>query len=307
MVKVSVCMITYNHEPFIAQAIESVLMQRTSFPYELVIGEDCSTDGTREIVRQYAEKHPDIIRPLFREQNLGMHRNFVDTLAHCRGEYVALLEGDDYWTDPYKLQKQAEFLDEHPEYVLVCGNALTIREDEGYRNLSVAQNLPLAFDFDTRYLMTEFPVTTLTVMFRNRLLIDFPDLFYRSVSGDRWLVVLLSQHGKCHYLNDVLGVYRIHAGGIYQSRHQTLEERIAYLEDQIRDAQMWNEYFQGEYSSEVKTFCFGRAKSIVRFALTHGQIYRAMAYARLIEIDSLRAKRSRLVVRALRALANVFL
>ena len=98
-IKVSVCMITYNHERFIAQAIESVLMQETDFRVELVIGEDCSTDGTRAIVREFGERFPERIRLLLPEHNLGMMPNFVATLSACRGQYVALLEGDDYWTD----------------------------------------------------------------------------------------------------------------------------------------------------------------------------------------------------------------
>jgi glycosyltransferase involved in cell wall biosynthesis len=112
--KVSVCMMTYNHERFIAQAIESVLEQKTSFDLELVIGEDCSTDGTRKIVAEYARKYPEKIKAMFRETNLGMTANGIQTLRECRGRYIALLEGDDYWTDPLKLQKQVDFLDVHP-------------------------------------------------------------------------------------------------------------------------------------------------------------------------------------------------
>lgn len=109
--KVSVLLITYNHEPFIAQAIESVLMQRTSFDYEIVIGEDCSTDNTREVVRSYAQAHPDVIRPLFREHTMGLSANNMTALSVCRGEYVALLEGDDYWISDQKLEKQVALLE----------------------------------------------------------------------------------------------------------------------------------------------------------------------------------------------------
>jgi len=308
MVKVSVCMLTYNHEPFIAQAIESVLMQRTRFLYELVIGEDCSTDGTREIVRRYAEKHPDIIRPLFREQNLGGHRNFVDTLAHCRGEYVALLEGDDYWTDPYKLQKQAEFLDEHPEYVLVCGNALTIREDEGYQVLRVAKNAPSSFDFGTRELMMfDYPCITLTVMFRNSLVYerDLPQIYYWGVGGDRRLFLLLSLRGKCRYVNDVLGVYRTHSGGVTQIRSRTYQGRIDSLREKIHKSEAWNEYLGGMYAQEVQQVKDECARKIVNLALKKGDIKMAMTFAQLIDTDRLRKKKSRLVVRALQQIGKL--
>ena len=108
---VSVCMITYNHESYIHQAIEGVLTQNTTFPYKLVIGEDYSADGTRKICQEYANLYPDKIDLLPSSSNLGMQRNFSRTLNVCTGKYIALCEGDDYWTDPMKLQKQIDILE----------------------------------------------------------------------------------------------------------------------------------------------------------------------------------------------------
>ncbi|MDQ3815609.1 MAG: glycosyltransferase family 2 protein, partial [Armatimonadota bacterium] len=115
--KVSIVMVTYNHEKYIAQAVESVLMQETNFDYELIIGEDCSQDKTRAIVMDFQRRFPERIRLLLPEKNLGGSgkTNFLQTLAAAQGQYVALLEGDDYWTSPHKLQKQVDFLDSHPE------------------------------------------------------------------------------------------------------------------------------------------------------------------------------------------------
>src|ERR1019366_1015566 len=126
--KVGVLMITYNHEKFIAQALESVLMQKADFPFELVIGDDCSTDGTREIVREYSQKYPEIIRAHLRERNIGAKENFRQVFLASRGRYLALLEGDDYWTDSRKLQLLADVLDAHPETTL--RGHRTIRHDE---------------------------------------------------------------------------------------------------------------------------------------------------------------------------------
>ena len=120
---VSIIMITYNHERFIAQAIEGVLMQETGFPFELVIGEDCSTDGTRAVCEKYAREHPDRIRLLPAERNLGMNLNARRTLRACRGKYIANCEGDDLWTDAGKLQRQAEYL-ERKLYELVADRLL---------------------------------------------------------------------------------------------------------------------------------------------------------------------------------------
>ena len=113
--KVSVLLITYNHEKLIGQALDSILMQKTTFPTEVVIGEDCSTDSTRDIVRAYSERYPETIRAILPEVNQGPFQNVIRTLNECRGEYIAAIEGDDYWTDPGKLQLQVDFLDAHPE------------------------------------------------------------------------------------------------------------------------------------------------------------------------------------------------
>jgi glycosyltransferase involved in cell wall biosynthesis len=116
---VSVEMITYNHAPFIAQAIEGVLQQKTTFPFELIIGEDCSTDGTRDIVFEYQKNHSDIIRVITSDKNVGALTNFMRTMNAGRGKYIAFCEGDDYWHHPEKLQKQVDYLEGHPECGLV--------------------------------------------------------------------------------------------------------------------------------------------------------------------------------------------
>lgn len=106
---VSVKTITYNHEKFIAQCIEGIMMQKTNFAFEYIIGEDCSTDSTMEIVQEYARRYPDVIRIITAEKNVGAVENDNRTDRACRGKYVAFCEGDDFWTDPYKLQKQVDF------------------------------------------------------------------------------------------------------------------------------------------------------------------------------------------------------
>lgn len=108
-ITVTIISLTYNHEKYIAQALESILMQKVNFTYEIVVGEDCSKDRTREILIQYAEKHPDKFHLLLHEKNIGAAKNQNKVFENCKGKYIAMLEGDDYWTDPYKLQKQVDF------------------------------------------------------------------------------------------------------------------------------------------------------------------------------------------------------
>jgi glycosyltransferase involved in cell wall biosynthesis len=119
-VKLSVAIITFNHERFIAQALESVLGQRTNFPLEILVADDHSTDSTPAIVADFHRRHSEKIVPILRDRNIGAVPNFTETVGACRGEYVALLEGDDYWLDSSKLQRQVDFLEAHPDFAICC-------------------------------------------------------------------------------------------------------------------------------------------------------------------------------------------
>src|SRR5438094_537303 len=124
---VSICMITYNHEKFVAEAIESVLKQKTTFPIELVIGDDKSTDSTPAIIKGYAEKYPGILKVRYNKENAGVVLNTVKTIEECSGKYIAMLEGDDYWTDPLKLQKQVDFLEKNPDFACSFHNVMVLK------------------------------------------------------------------------------------------------------------------------------------------------------------------------------------
>lgn len=214
---VSVCMITYNHENYIAQAIEGVLMQQTNFDIELVIGEDCSTDKTRDICMEYASKYHTIIRLLRRKENLGISKNFFNTLNKCTGKYIAICEGDDYWTDPLKLQKQVDFMEMNPEYS-VCFHRYDIYDETNKQFRSDAcgiylnecdKNKEVTIDMFLRHWVTQ----PLTMMYRNGVNLggDKKYTFYR----DQHIIFHLLQAGKGALLNFKAGVYREHTGGIH--------------------------------------------------------------------------------------------
>src|SRR3954462_4303570 len=182
-IKVSVCMPTYNHERYIAQAVDSVLAQRRNFSLELVIGEDSSTDRTREIVQELARRHPDQIRLRLSEQNEGGKANFLATIAECRGQYVAMLEGDDYWTSANKLQLQVDALDAHPEWA-ICFHPSACMYEDGLQGLPVypfGWTKPVATIDD---LFGANFMATSAVVFRNRLFPGFPGWFRELVIGD---------------------------------------------------------------------------------------------------------------------------
>jgi glycosyltransferase involved in cell wall biosynthesis len=231
-VKVSVLMITYNQEEYIAQAIDSALKQEVDFNYEIVVGDDCSTDSTRTVLLDYQQKHSEIIRLLLHKQNLGFSgkKNFAQTLRACEGKYVAILEGDDYWTSPHKLQTQIDLLDSHPEYAL-CFHCVNKVHEEAERQIETFSP-PWQKDFYTLedLLVGNFLATCSTV-FRNKLFEDFPDWFYSMPMGDWALHILNAQHGNIGYIDESMAVYRIHGKGLWSSRGRIrnyLDEARAY-------------------------------------------------------------------------------
>ena len=142
----SVCLITYNHVKYIEQAIEGVMLQQVNFPWELIIADDCSTDGTREIVLRYQKKYPEIIKLILQEKNTGPTQNFMDLITYPSSKYIAYFEGDDYWTDPLKLQKQVDFLEANEDYSICFHEAMVLYEDGKeilYNNIGVNKLLIL--------------------------------------------------------------------------------------------------------------------------------------------------------------------
>ena len=230
-VMVSVCMITYNHEAFIREALDGVLMQQTSFPYELVIGEDCSTDRTREICIEYQQKHPEKIRLLLNEKNLGMMANFIQTLKACTGKYIALCEGDDYWTDPLKLQKQVDFLEWNEEFS-ICFHRVKILNESGIQDDFITREVPSETNI-LELAKGNFMHTPSVVFKRNWK--ELPKWFYESPVGDYPLHMINAQYGKIKKLDDIMAVYRIHQNNIWVNQdgeamllmiHQYLDNMI---------------------------------------------------------------------------------
>ena len=218
--KVSVCITTYNHEPYIAQALDGVLAQQTNFEFEILIGEDCSSDQTRKIVQEYADRHPGKIRLFLHSGDdkiqigpvITGRRNFVNNLDEARGEYVALLEGDDYWTDPQKLQLQVDALDANPECSLAFHNAEVLDDLSGARELFGDLSGHQIVSAET--VLSGWKVPTASILYRCSMLGPLPDWFYTVLSGDYSLQMLLVDRGPFIYLDRVMSVYRQHAGGI---------------------------------------------------------------------------------------------
>lgn len=210
---VSVIMTTYFHERFIRQALDSILAQKTDYTYEVIIGDDGSADQTRAILQEYAQRYPDKIRPLFREVRLGMQRNAMDCAAHGTGRYLAFLEGDDYWSDETRLQKQVDFLDSHPAYVAVGANWNIVGLDGTLLRKGREEHTQIR-DY-TWEMLQDFGIFShiSTVLCRNvakPLLAQYGDLIRRYIDLplDTSAVLLALQFGKLAILPDTVSSYR---------------------------------------------------------------------------------------------------
>jgi glycosyltransferase involved in cell wall biosynthesis len=214
---VSVIMTSYNHEAHIAQAIEGVLMQQTSFGFELIIGDDCSTDNTADIISEYQRQHPYIIKAFLNKFNIGSIGNEIKLLSKVQGRYISFCEGDDFWTDPEKLQKQIDFLEINPDYGLVHADVNHLNNKTGKiiyaHNNTNGVTIPSGNIFD--YLMNpRHNIKTMTVCLRRDLFESFylhdPDILtkeWRLLDISIWLMI--AKYSKIHYCDEVFATYRL--------------------------------------------------------------------------------------------------
>jgi glycosyltransferase involved in cell wall biosynthesis len=268
--KVSVSIITYNHEPFIAQALDGVLMQQTDFPFEIVVGEDFSTDGTREIVHAYADRYPDRLKTVLPDRNLGNggKQILAETFARCDGEYIARMDGDDYWSDPHKLQRQVDFLEAHPECAMCYHDVMVVYDDSSKSSHRLIGDDHVRLREVDELFAGNF-VPSCAPLFRREALLPLPSWYQELPSGDWSLYLTAGKHGKLGYLPDVMGVYRVHAGGLWSGQN-----KIAQLESVIEKFETLNVVTGGEYRSRV------------RWALSDTHLSIAAEYARRNELRS---------------------
>ncbi len=223
---VSVVMTTYNHHPFIAEAIEGVLKQKTEFPIELIIGEDCSIDGTRKIVEEYSIRYPEQIKPIFNKKNLGLLKNYKETLQVVSGKYIAFCEGDDYWTDPLKLQKQVDFMESNLSYV-ACFHKYQEIEESTIRN-EILPAIKDDFVVTTTNFFKKWYTKTLTVLLRSESLHQIDISKYQN-PRDTSLFYELLKINNAMCLNFVGGVYRLHKTGVWSLKEEKERDLISYI------------------------------------------------------------------------------
>lgn len=231
---VSILMPTYNHEKYISQAIESALSQKTQYDWELLINEDCSTDNTRKIAQEYAEKYPEKIKLIYPETNQGLMKSYKRLLEIAQGKYIAILESDDLWISEEKLEKQISFLEENEEYGLVAGNVITIdANDNTLKDKNINENFKTTDNWYSLFL-TEGLTGACSVIFRKENfdkycnIDDFIEKNFQTFDIETWLII--SANSKCKYLTDEMyAAYRITGTSI--SNSDTYEKYKSFYEN----------------------------------------------------------------------------
>ena len=267
--KVSVCIITYNHERFISGAIKSVLSQQADFEIELIIANDASSDCTGEIISDLV-KHPPqgfSISYASHLKNIGMMANFVFALEQCRGEYIALCEGDDYWTDPFKLQKQVDFLELNNDYNICFHNAVVKFDDDGltdkmYSDFPWNNILRNNFVYSIDDIISAPLIPTASILFRRPSTFVFPDWIINVASGDMALAILVCGDMKIKYFDSCWSVYRKHQSGV----------TVNHRGDWIHSGRIYMylrmiEYFKGFYKQSFLKVISAHMNSLSNFSL----------------------------------------
>lgn len=293
--KVSVLVVTYNHERYIAQALESVAVQDADFPYEILISEDCSTDGTRDIVRAFAARHPERVRLLLSERNVRSNEVVARGIRAARGEYIALLDGDDYWTAADKLRTQAAWLDAHPECAICFHDALVVRADgtgepwhwtpRRQKEISTLEDLWYG-NF----------IATCSTMFRRGLIGDIPSWYDALFPITDWpLHILNAEHGCIGYIDRVLGVYRYHEGGLYSpldeaekldrmlAFYRAMDRNLGYRHTRIIERAI-SKYFFGWAAAYAARGEIGRARRCFGICLSGRPISPAIDVKSLVRL-----------------------
>ena len=283
-IMVSIHCLVYNHEPFIRQCLEGFVMQKTNFPFEAIVHEDASTDGSAAIIREYAEKYPDIIKPIFETEN--QYSKHDDSIArvmhvHMRGKYIAWCEGDDYWIDPLKLQKQVDFLESHPDYGMCYTNFNLYKQEQNKMFFNVFDSFPE--QFPNEYSLSDFILRTGFMcppswLYRKELYNSFkPGI--RSLDVSFLLFAHFLYETKLHYIHDVTAVYRYHDGSVshvkdyksqYKRRKSILESQIYLIDTYKLDLSLKDCCLHSFYHSNLPLFIihqqwdeYEKAKSIL--------------------------------------------
>ncbi len=286
---VSVAILVYNHERYIEQAIDSVLGQRTHFPIEILVAEDCSTDATRDVLARLDQRYPGQLMLLLRERNLGLSANLQDCRERSRGRYLAILEGDDYWLDPLKLQKQYEAMESHPDWSMCFGACRVFYEDGSQPDRIVPTPPPSGPLVLGDFLNVGQLQTMSAAMYRQGVVTQTPAWHAKLRLGDWALHILHAHAGPVGFLPDVLTAYRVHRGGLWSGLHTfgQWEETLALFTH-------LEAHFEGELSAKMRA---ARSRFITMFSDRVADLEKVERRYQMLQLDHIAALWRRFVNR----------
>lgn len=250
-IMVSVCCLVYNHEPFLRECFDGFVMQKTNFPIEILVHDDASTDHSADIIREYTAKYPHLFKPIYQTENQyskGVSITAKYQFSRAKGKYIAMCEGDDYWTDPLKLQKQVDFMEVHNDYVLCFHNARNLYVEKQKMKNYQLMRLPRGYcrDFSSLDLMLGITPPTCTVMYRNKLLKNCIKIIIQKkkiVNEDTVISSILGKYGKGKYLAVIAdSVCRIHSGCVWQLKNEI---------DRIENLYVTYTFLQKKHKSKI--------------------------------------------------------
>lgn len=218
--KLSIVSITYNHGKYIREALQSFVDQKTNFDFEIIVADDCSTDKTPDIIREFERKYPKLFKSIIRQKNVGVQENLYDALRAAEGQYIALCEGDDYWTDSQKLQLQVDFLDANPEYAL-CFHPVKVFYENGQKDNHVYPSISDKSKFTVRELLRGNFIQTNSVVYRKQ---NYTSMPANILPLDWYLHLYHAQFGKIGFIEQTMSAYRRHPGGIWWESDRNKDE-----------------------------------------------------------------------------------
>ncbi len=250
--KLSICLITYKHADYIRNTLDNILSQEVNCAYEILIGEDCSPDKTGEIIAEYALKYPDKIKAYIRSKNVGAKTNSLHCFLQCKGEYIVLIEGDDYWSDNSKLQTQIDFLDANANASACFHNAEILYDDGSGRENELINNDNQPLWTYTEDFLAEketWFMATASVMMRRKYVSKIPNWFVNCKSGDIPLYFILAEKGPIGYINKCMSVYRKNLGGQSFTDNTKSKE---FIQNRMFMYSKINEYTAFKYNQAIR-------------------------------------------------------
>lgn len=223
----SICLITYNHANYIRQAIDAVLSQKTDFSWELIIADDFSTDGTREILLEYKQKYPECITLILQEKNVGAAKNWIELITSPQSKYIAYFEGDDYWVDNHKLQKQVDFLEANEMFSLCFHNATFLDISDGSTKLFRNSSKKIYYTRDV--ILSKWFCPSASILFRRTAINNFPIIDKHIANGDLVLLFIASLQGPLYYIDEVMSVYRCGIPGSMSAKSKSKGALLPYM------------------------------------------------------------------------------